>query len=332
MLLRIAYIGNFGPPGSTENDLRWTLEQMGHEVTQLQEEVPASWSWLDAHIGVDLDMVLWTRTAGLAAQVPLATQRGMQLKARRAGIPTVGYHLDRWWGLSREPDVLTEPWFMCEHVFTPDGAHDDDWALAGVNHHYMPPAICARKVMQGSYREDYAFDIVFVGSWMGGYHAEWAHRQQLIDHLRQGYGRRVGFFPQRQGDPRIDGADRADLFASAKVVVGDSCLVPLADGTPMHHYCSDRVFETIGQGGLLLHPQVTGILGEADGDLLTAGEHALSWELYNWADLDSAIESVLNDPTQYAEVAHDGYEEVAAHHTYTQRLQDALDIVFPAGS
>jgi hypothetical protein len=29
----IAYVGNFKPEHSTENDLRRTLEDMGHEVT-----------------------------------------------------------------------------------------------------------------------------------------------------------------------------------------------------------------------------------------------------------------------------------------------------------
>lgn len=332
----IAYLGNFGPPNSTENDLVLALRGLGHTVIPLQEERASSWlAIVDLLDPVRIDMVLWTRTAGLAAQVPVETQRRMQLEAALAGVPTVGYHLDRWWDLSREADILTEPFFRCAHVFTADGAHDAQWAAAGVNHHWMPPAIASRKVMRGSFREDYAFDIAFVGSWMGGYHDEWQHRAQLIDHLRNVYGDRCGFFPRQPGDPRIDGGDRADLFASAKVIVGDSCLVPLADGTPMHHYCSDRVFETIGQGGLLLHPYVEGVISHpANGGppaLLYAGDHCLGWPLYDWDAMHGAIQDVIKGDVKgvYDAIAVDGYDEVRTKHTYDNRMEAMMSVVLP---
>lgn len=329
----LAYLGNFGPPNSTENDLAHALERLGCTVIRLQEELRSSWRDIDHLLdGPTVDMILWTRTASLAAQIPHPAQRRMQFKAAQVGVPTVGYHLDRWWGLSREDDVFTEPWFQNAIIFTADGAHDPEWQSAGINHHYMPPAIAKRKVMRGAFREDYAFDVAFVGSWRGGYHEEWQHRPMMIDHLRKNWGSTLGLFPQ--GNERIDGPDRADLFASAKVIVGDSCLVPLSDGSPMHHYCSDRVFETIGQRGLLLHPKVDGIIGDDQfNDLLISGVHCLSWTLWDWDDLDAQITAALAlTRAESGAIKTAGFQEVGANHTYDNRMADMLDVVLPVAS
>ena len=38
--MRVAYIGNFEPEWSTENDVRKAFEHLGHEVIRLQENNP----------------------------------------------------------------------------------------------------------------------------------------------------------------------------------------------------------------------------------------------------------------------------------------------------
>lgn len=338
MTFNVAYIGNFGPANSTENDLKKALVSLGHTVVSFQEDDHNGWLMLIAD-PTPYDLILWTRTASLAAQIGHTTQRLLQLAARRAGVPTVGYHLDRWWGLARETEVLTEPFFLCEWVFTADGGHETDFAMADVHHRWMPPAISRDKAKRGSVREDFRFDVVFVGSWMGGYHEEWQHRPQMIDFLRNTYGPRLGLFPRRMGDTRIDGDERADLYASAKVVVGDSALVPLADGSPMYRYCSDRVFETVGQGGYLLHPFVQGVIeGPDEGStlsstaLLTAGVHLGAWPLWDWNALGACIEFALANPQAIEAVRAAGFAEVRAHHTYKDRMKAMLDRVLPGGS
>lgn len=334
----IAYIGNFGPPNSTENDLRTALTSLGHVVTTFQEEVESGWLALIDDPGL-FDLILWTRTASLADRIGHQVQRRMQFAAHLAGVPTVGYHLDRWWGLKRQYDVLSEPFFQCDWVFTADGGHDPEFQAAGVNHRWAPPAISRPKAKRGAIREDYKFDVAFVGSWMGGYHDEWQHRPQMIDFLRNNYGSRLGLFPQRAGDPRIDGDDRADLYASAKVIVGDSCLVPLADGSPMVKYCSDRVFETVGQGGYLLHPFVGGVIeGPDEGGtisstaLLTAGVHLGAWTLWDWDGLGSMIEEALTNQLAIDLIRQAGFEEVRQKHTYKDRMRVMLNRVIQVAS
>src|SRR5690554_2749242 len=98
--MRVLQIGNFEPPHSTENELRDALERLGHEVAPLQEQHEDLWLGARKMLADrEVDMVLWTSTRGLAAKVPEQTQRDLLATARDYEIPTVGYHLDRWWGL-----------------------------------------------------------------------------------------------------------------------------------------------------------------------------------------------------------------------------------------
>jgi hypothetical protein len=313
--VRIAYIGNFEPAHSTENDIRQTLQKMGVEVVAIQEQSLPGWQSLFGHFG-DYDAILWTSTKHLAERISPTVQLEMLYWARKAGTPTIGFHLDRWWGLSRWRSVLERPFFRCQYVFTADGAHDDEFHTAGVNHEWSPPAIAPHNVMRGTPRPEFTSDIAFVGSWEGSYHAEWRHRQELVDFLRRTYGSRVAFWP-KQNKHAIRGDALADLYASVKVVVGDSCLVPTTDGKPMHHYCSDRVFETIGRGGMLVHPYVDGV---TDRTLVESGIHLLTWELFDWDQLADAIDQGLDEG---AGIAGFGYEHVANFHTYWNRL-DAI--------
>jgi hypothetical protein len=332
----IAYIGNFRPEHSTENDVLKTLRGMGHEVSWVQEDEPAAWDTLisvlrgELRDALPIDLVLWTSTYDYAQKVGPEIQRGMQWTARTLGIPTMGFHLDRWWGLKRWERVLTEPFFRCDYVLTADGGHQAEFGAADVNHHWSPPAIAPHNAVRGKYREELACDVLFVGSWQGGYHEEWAHRPQLIKHLQRNWGKRLLLLPPR-GAPRVVGQDLADAYASAKVVVGDSCLVPKADGSPMTHYCSDRVFETIGRGGLLIHPFVDGVIEPATitvtDSLLRAGEHLSAWHLGEWGELDDRITAALDDPLDAGTVQSLGRSYVLEHHTYANRLDWALGLV-----
>lgn len=339
MTLRVAYIGNFEPEHSTENDLRRTMEGMGVEVTCYQEGTRDALSAVDqlARPGSPIDVVLWTSTKGLADKWPEHEQRFLLYDLRRHGIPTVAVHLDRWWGLGRELNVLSEPWFRCEYVFTADGDHQDNFAAAGVNHHWSPPAIAPHNAHIGTFNREMKSDLAFVGNHFAGhYHAEWTHRQELVKWLNRHYRGRCAFYP-RVGprgaiEPAVRGEALNDLYASVKVVVGDSCLVPNLSGAPMRNYCSDRVFETIGRGGLLIHPYVDGIIGPpGSNSALEADVHCLAWELGDWNGLQRQIERVLAEPEETERIRTAGFQWVGLFHTYAQRLDEIFDTVLGRG-
>jgi hypothetical protein len=320
--MHVAYCGNFEPPHSTENDVARALENNGHTVHRVQENKLDEWGKLIADID-DPHFILWTSTKQYADHVGREVQWEMLAEARRAGTPVVGYHLDRWWGLDRQDRIFHDPFFRVDLLCTADGGHDDQWMEAGVNHLWFPPAISEANCGVGTPREEYASDIAFVGNWQGGYHPEWKHRAELVDWLAKRYGNRVKFWPKR-GEHAIRGDDLRDLYASTKVVVGDSCLVPKTDGSPMTHYCSDRIPETLGRGGNLLHPWVDGVTGEL------FGHHY--WELGDWATLKRQVDVLL---FEYPEIRESCITKRAEHvrmnHTYEVRMRQLVGVMKERG-
>lgn len=319
--LRVLYVGNFEPEHSTENHVARALRANGHNVT-LAQESPTIWAMLDG-VAVDegVAFVLWTHTHGLAPEGSHEQQWLWLHRMRHRGIPTVAYHLDRWWGLKRQHQAEVEPFFRCDLVCTADGGHDDDWEHAGVEHVWYPPAVSAAECEPGIPQADMASPIAFVGSWQGGYHPEWAHRAELVRWLDRTYRGKVGFWPKR-GHHAIRGVALRNLYASVRVCVGDSCLVGGAT-----RYLSDRVPETIGRGGFLIHPRVEGV---TDGTLYTEGEHLACWDPGDWNALKATIDRYLDDDERYL-IATQGRAHVLEFHTYERRVSDLVELLTKRG-
>lgn len=316
--MRLAFLGNFGPSWSTENHLAGSFELAGHEVTRIQEgeiralDVPA--------LTIGHDLFVWTQTYGLAVSGGTLEERyGMLAGIKMLGIPSVGFHLDRFWDLDREDQIAVEPWFRQDIILTADGGNQDRFAAAGINHRWTPPGVYEPECVPGAFRAAFRADIAFVGSWRGHYHAESKHRFELVRHLQRKYRTRVRFWPRGR---QIRGQALSDLYASVKIVVGDSCFSGLPQGKL---YCSDRIPEVLGRGGFLLHPHTEGV---TDGTLYTAGEHLACWNAFDWDELDAKIAHYLSDAEERSRIAATGREHVLAHHTYTVRARQILEHVF----
>lgn len=314
--MRIAQIGNFGPSASTENELYRALTHSGeHQVDKYQENEPTAWALIHGGI-MSSDLVLWTRTGWNPADMGWtkedfhARQREMMATAKRRGIPVIGYHLDRFIGLPRQQEIPYEPFFHVDLLITADGGHQAEWEAFGVNHRWLPPAVSEFECVGGIYDGYYASSVAFVGSW-NGYHPEWRHRFDLVTHLQRRSD--IKFWPEL-GRQAVRGVDLRNLYASTKVNVGDSCLVGGAT-----HYWSDRIPETLGRGGLLIHPSVDGL-----DEHFTPGEHLLCWQMGNWTQLDSLIEQVLGDEDLRVRIATAGKAHVLEHHTYTRRMEQMI--------
>lgn len=312
--LRIAYVGNFQPEHSTENHVAETLRRMGHHVVQLQENDEATWRAGAVPRSMDSgpDLVLWTRT-GWDPPVPADVQQRMLESCRTAHCPTVGFHLDRWWGLNREPQISDQPFFRCDLVCTADGGNDDRWADAGVEHLWLPPAVAEFECGWGYLDPRMASEVAFVGSWES-YHAEWPWRRRLVRLLGSRYGaRQFRTWPER--GEAVRGARLRNLYASATVIVGDSCL---AGGAT--RYWSDRIPETLGRGGLLIHPWVEGLE-----DSYTDHEHLMMVEPESIEAMFGEIDTVLAmSYGEQMEIRRAGMLHVMQHHTYRQRMETLL--------
>lgn len=317
--MRIAYIGNFEPEWSTENDVRKAFEHLGHTVIKLQENKTG---WLDVRRqALHSDLLLWTSTweqenGGQPTAESLETLRLCALK----GIPTATYHLDVFFGADRGlRRWLANPMLFTRYVFTADGDHEAEWQKMGVNHIWLRPAVRHDAAHYGTPRPEYACDVAFLGSNGHGYHENsWPYRKQLVDFLRDMCARRGWTWRNPGGDdPKIERSpDRNDFYASAKVTVGDS----LCHLKEKSHYCSDRVYEATGCGGFLIMPRIDFVDQDFEGNM----------PMYNWGDfkeLETAIDYYLTHEKQRAQAVDACQKISATQHTYVNRVQTILEAV-----
>jgi hypothetical protein len=327
--LRCAIIGSFGPY-NTESELVDACQRNAIETYTVVEADPNAVLGLTNRLRNgnynDLDFIIWTSTKQHRDSWGEALQWELIATARKAGVPLVALHLDRWWGLKRQ-DWLDDPYFQIDLVVTADGGHEDMWPTKGINHAWLPPGVSERWCQPGSFREEYACDVVFVGNWRDYGHREWHHRPEMIDFLSRTYpnrgGRRGLMCIPRIGGDTIRGLELNDVYWSAKVVVGYSCLVPKVDGSPMTHYCSDRIPETLGRGGILVHPYVEGLQWSSGGPFSFN-----SWGLGDWKQLRGLIDEIIGwDVDSALDERMTSINQIKTDGTYTVRIRQLIDIM-----
>lgn len=195
----------------------------------------------------DSDLFLWLRTN---MNDPHGDAWSMLRRIEDAGTPTVGLHMDLYWGIeSRERLVnpKTNPWFSCQRVYTADGGHDDLWSERGISHVWMSPAMDdehfgLREPARGRQIKPY----VFVGTCSKGIHGD--HRKKLLHWASKKW---PAHFKHYGVNHRIVDEQLNQVYSKARVALGDS--------SPGEFYWSDRIPTTMGRGGVLAHPRTAGM-------------------------------------------------------------------------
>jgi len=187
------------------------------------------------------------------------------------------------------------------------------FSAKGINHFWMPPGVFEPECSLAEPVPEMVQDVIFVGSY--GYHPEWPYRRELIDWLKTTYRSRFTHHDHASG---MRGHRLNQLYASAKVVVGDSC----CPGFKQTRYWSDRVPETLGRGGFLIHPWIRGIEEQ-----FQDRKHFIEYEYGNLRNLATDIQFYLEHTEARERIRLAGHEWVKAHHTYTHRVKAMLDIV-----
>lgn len=307
--LRIGYIGNFIPKFSTENDRKWSFEKLGHEVVTFQENQTKDVDLLRAL--PFLDLLIYSHTHD-----PAFTIYGLREVFKQAfykGIPTASVHLDRWAWLKRVEDVGNEATWFTQYIFMADGSPEavELYKKHKLNWHFLKAGVVERDCYLAlPDRLRFPHDIVFTGS--KGYHPEYPERPALIDFLHREYGNSFAHYGN-DGIRVVRGDELNTLYASAKIVIGDSCF----GGRPS--YVSDRYYEVRGRGGFLLHPYVEGVdsMGVAN------------YNPRDLNDLKKQIDYYLFLNTQDRELMREaGFKWVKENETYTNRAKEMLAVIF----
>lgn len=304
----ILFIGNFDHPFCTEVHHKLTFEKLGHEVIAFQENRS---NINDIIAQVDLvDMLYWTHTHSFRLGRDEEVTRMLALYKEK-GVPTVGYHLDLFLGIEREKTLHTDPYWDLQHFFTVDKLMAD-WLNANTKTkgYYLPAGVFEDECyMAKPDRERYPHEIVFTGSL--GYHKEYPYRQKLIGWLHSTYGNRFAHYGGG-GLPSLRGHELNTLYASAKIVIGDT----LCKNFDYPYYFSDRFFEVPGRGGFMIAPNIQGIE-----ELYVPGKEIILYEYNDMWELKLHIDAYLEAHDSREEIRYEGHQRAKSEHTYTNRLQ-----------
>lgn len=310
---RIAFISGFDFDYSTETHVARDAEAVGCAVTKIPEQVGLEAIAYEVASKGPFDLILYMKHHGV---------RGGDLRtvwdwARRLDVPTASYHLDLYAGLDRVGEIGTDPMWFTDIVFTADGDPETRalCEVMGIDHRWLPAAVVADETQRGQYRRELARDVVFVGS-TAGYHKQWPWRRELVEALHEHYRDRFRVWGH-QDRPHMRGHLLNDLYASVKVVVGDSLAL-----TDHSRYWSDRYYETLGRGGFLVAPRVPGLEEHFEDTT-----HFVGYEVGDVPMLLAKIDAVLVNERYRAHVSKAGHARVVAQHTYQHRVRQLLQEV-----
>jgi spore maturation protein CgeB len=286
---KIALIGLFVLLNDEEYIAR-SFEQIGCEVMRISKTFPPM-QIIERIKNFNADIILYNKWNITREQMPLIQM------LRREGKKTVCWLFDLYFDYAREYLVKNMWYFGSEYVFTTDGGHQDRFDELGINHK------CLR---QGIYRDECILlpfekpehKIIFVGSDSPIY----PERSRIIRELK------VEWFG-RKNTNEIRGMELNKLYAKTKIVIGDSFYSP--------YYWSNRVVETLGRGGFLIHQEVEG--------LKEAYPYLVTYKRGDIDDLKSKISYYLSHEDERREIVIKNFNWVKEHYTMDKMCAKLLE-------
>lgn len=312
--MRFTFVGNFEVSYSSENHHAQSLESLGHTVIKLQEGVAHGDVILSE--ALNSDALIFIHTHGW--ETPGLPMHEVFEQLRTANIPSITYHLDLWLGIERQRDLNNDPFYRSiEWFFTVDQLMADYFNTnTSVKGRYMPAGVFDKECSMIE-SEPVNYDVIFVGS--KGYHPEWQWRPQLINWLHETYGDR---FLHVGGDGQtgtVRGMALNQIYANAKVAIGDSLCLNFA----YPYYWSDRVYETLGRGGFMLHPMIVGMEREFE-----SNKDLVFFPFNNFPVLKTMIDYYIEHDDERERIRNHGHATVTKRYTYLNRWQQIIDEVF----
>ena len=310
-MANIVFLGNFEVSYSSENHHAKSLESLGHTVVKLQEKQVKSHVILDQALNSDL--FIWVHTHGWETSGRI-TMDNVLIQLKQAGVETITYHLDLWFGLDRQKDLEDDNFYKTiGHFFTVDKLMAD-WFNENtqVKGHFIPAGVYDKECyIHKDYDSDkFKYDVIFVGS--KRYHHEHKYRSDLIDFLRKTYGSRFLHVGGDGDTGTVRGDELNKIYAQSKVAVGDSLNINFN----YPYYTSDRLFESTGRGGFTIYPRITGLE-----EYFKDGNDIVFYEHGNLEDLKNKIDHYLIANLEREQIRVNGHERTKKDHTYIHRWE-----------
>lgn len=288
--MKISFIGKFGRLHDEEYIAR-SFEALGHEVQRLPERLI-----LMQFVGLIRefrpDVILFTKLF-------IAEPEKLLEFAKKEGIKTVSWNFDLYWGYPRQERIPKTWGFRADKVFTTDGGHEAEWKSVGIDHQCVRQGIYAPEC----YIETAVPDgIAFIGSENPLY----PERQRMMRFLKENYTNFKWY--GRTDTNEIRGVALNGLFARTKIIVGDSVYSP--------HYWSNRIVETLGRGGFLIHQEVEGLSEEFP--------YLVTYRRGDMADLKAKIDYYLKNEAERWRIVRKNHEWVKSRYTMEKKCAELL--------
>lgn len=312
--MKIAFVGNFSVDFTSETHWAKSLESLGHTVVRMQENRTPTEVILTQSLGCDV--FVWVHTHSYRVQGNLK-MIDLLKQLKKAGIPTVAYHLDLYMGINRWKEYDKDPYLHgLEHFFTVD-KFMADWLNENTSTkgHYLPAGVFDKECVLLP-PQMVRYDVVFTGS--RNYHSEYPFRPQLIDFLKKTYGLRF-IHIGNDGDigPRR-GLDLNQIYRNAKIVVGDTLQI----GFDYPYYYSDRLYEVPGRGGFSIFPDIKGVEENYE-----PNKEIVLYKHGDLQDLKEKIDYYLSHHDERESIRVAGFERTKRDHTYVNRWKTILETI-----
>ena len=298
----ILYIGDFKVPYSTELYIAHALRQLGYNVFCKQEDSYFVYN-LEANVAevVALNPVFVLFSKGK----PIGYSKEFIEELRKVGVKTACWLFDLYFDLPidrafrlRQKDAP----FNADVVYTTDGGHHEQFKELGILSKTLRQGIHEPEAIL--YEREMKHDVIFVGGNV------YRTRTIMMSELQRKYGEKFERFGHNP-DCIVRNLPLNELYASTKVVVGDS--------QPSDYYWSNRLYETLGRGGFLLHPYTKGIDEEFED-----GKHLVLYERDNMDDLFAKIDYYLEHDEEREKIRRAGHEHVKNNYTYKHRCIELM--------
>ncbi|MHA1302912.1 MAG: glycosyltransferase family protein, partial [Candidatus Heimdallarchaeaceae archaeon] len=294
--MKIVYLGNFSESWRTEN---WVLEALRFNKVEVIKKQEDNTEIIPVLKKEKPDFFLYSK----ARKTP-DFKEALEY-CDKNNIFSVCWLYDVYWRTPRELEAINHPRFYGDLVLTTDGGHNKLWEKYGINHRLLRQGIYRKeaKIVEGD-KNKYPEDIVFVGhriSWF-------PYRDRVMKFLKDTYGDK---FAWRGQNNEVRGMELNKLLASAKIVIGDSVY--------FQKYWSNRVYETIGRGGFLIHPKVAHLEREFE-----YYKHFVPYDPGNLEQLKEIIDYYLSHDKEREKIRLAGYEYCLGHYTYRARVKQLI--------
>lgn len=224
-------------------------------------------------------------------------------KLKETGVKTICWVFDLYWDYARQHQVKTNPIFKADIVITTDGGHEEKWLEEGINHKVVRQGIYEPECVLLPFEKP-LYDIIFVGSDNGCF----PQRREYMQSLDPFYN--FKWFGKRDS-AEVRGMELNKLYAKAKIVVGDSYYSPF--------YWSNRVVETLGRGGFLIHQEVPGLKEEYP--------YLITYAKDNFRDLRIKIDYYLAHEDERREIIKKNFEWVKSRYLMKHKCEELLKLI-----